>query len=43
MTQRKQGGFKMKGYTVTDGYMGFTGTEYMLFASEEDYREYMEE
>lgn len=33
----------MKGYVVTDGYMGFTGSGYMLFASEKDYREYMEE
>jgi hypothetical protein len=32
----------MKGYIVTDGYMGFIGNCYMLFASEEDYREYME-
>lgn len=33
----------MKGYLVTDGYMGLVNGNYMLFASEEDYREYMEE
>lgn len=33
----------MKGYTVMDGYMGYTGSGYMLFASEKDYKEYMEE
>lgn len=33
----------MKGYTVNDGYMGFVGNGYMLFASEADYKEYMEE
>lgn len=33
----------MKGYNVKDGYMGLVGEDYMLFASEEDYREYMED
>lgn len=33
----------MKGYHVREGYMGFVEDGYMLFASEEDYREYMEE
>lgn len=33
----------MKGYTVTDGYMGLIGNDYMLFASEEDYKEYIED
>lgn len=33
----------MKGYIVTDGYMGYVGNAYMLFASESDYREYMEQ
>ena len=32
----------MKGYTVSDGYMGYVDGGYILFASEEDYREYME-
>lgn len=31
----------MKGYVVTEGYMGYVIDHYMLFASEEDYREYM--
>ena len=30
----------MKGYFVTEGYMGFVENRYMLFASEADYREY---
>lgn len=33
----------MKGYIVTDGYMGLVNGNYMLFASEDDYREYVEE
>ena len=32
----------MKGYVTASGYMGFVEGEYILFASEEDYREYME-
>lgn len=31
----------MKGYTVSEGYMGLVGEIYMLFACEEDYREYL--
>ncbi len=31
----------MKGYSVADGYMGCVEGEYMLFASEADYREYV--
>ncbi len=31
----------MKGYYVTYGYMGFVNGGYRLFASEEDYYEYM--
>ncbi len=31
----------MKGYLVSDGYMGYVDGRYMLFASESDYREYM--
>lgn len=30
----------MKGYVVNAGYMGYVNGEYILFASEEDYREY---
>ena len=33
----------MKGYNTANGYMGLVDGNYMLFASEEDYREYMEE
>lgn len=31
----------MKGYYVSTGYMGWTGSMYMLFASESDYEDYM--
>ncbi len=31
----------MKGYLVNDGYMGYVDGRYMLFASEADYLEYM--
>ena len=33
----------MKGYHTADGYMGLVGGKYILFASETDYREYLEE
>lgn len=33
----------MKGYSVTEGYMGYVDGKYMLFASEADYREYFED
>ena len=33
----------MKGYFVPDGYMGYVGNGYRLFADESDYLEYMEE
>lgn len=33
----------MKGYTTASGYMGLVDGEYILFACEEDYREYVEE
>ena len=32
----------MKGYPVYDGYMGYVNGSYMLFASESEYREYIE-
>ena len=32
---------ELKGYYVPAGYMGWIGDGYMLFASEDDYREYM--
>lgn len=31
----------MKGYIVTEGYMGYVDGVYMLFASEGDYFEYI--
>lgn len=31
----------MKGYVVNDGYMGLVNGSYMLFASEEDYLDYL--
>lgn len=33
----------MKGYTVESGYMGYVEGRYMLFASEVDYEDYMED
>lgn len=33
----------MKGYNTDNGYMGYVEGAYMLFASEDDYRDYMED
>ena len=33
----------MKGYVVSDGYMGYVNGKYMFFADEEDYRDYIED
>ncbi len=33
----------MKGYDTSSGYMGYVNGRYILFASEEEYREYLEE
>ena len=33
----------MKGYNTANGYMGLVDGEYILFASESDYLEYVEE
>lgn len=33
----------MKGYATSDGFMGYVNGRYMLFASERDYRDYMED
>ena len=33
----------MKGYVGSDGYMGYVNGKYMLFADEEDYRDYIED
>ena len=30
----------MKGYYTPDGYMGYVGGRYLLFCSEDDYKEY---
>jgi len=32
----------MKGYYITDGYMGYVEGRYMLFADESDYRDYLD-
>ena len=32
----------MKGYNTENGYMGYVNGSYMLFASESEYREYIE-
>ena len=39
----KKGGTTMKGYNVADGYMGYLEGEYRLFASEEDYLDFVED
>ena len=33
----------MKGYNTSEGYMGLVNGRYVLFASESDYREYLED
>lgn len=33
----------MKGYVIANGYMGYVNGSYILFASEADYKEYMED
>ena len=33
----------MKGYSTGYGYMGYIDGSYVMFASEDEYREYMEE
>ena len=37
------GHINMKVFTTSTGYMGWVEDRYILFASEYDYREYMEE
>ena len=39
----KRSVFFMKGYVVDTGYMGYVEGRYMLFANEDDYREYFED
>lgn len=31
----------MKGYTVSEGYMGYVEGRYLLFVSESEYREFL--
>jgi len=33
----------MKGYVTANGYMGYVDGDYVLFASEGEYREYLED
>ena len=33
----------MKGYNTSKGYMGYVDGEYILFASDQEYFEFMEE
>lgn len=33
----------MKGYSISDGFMGYVDGEYMLFACESEYIDYIEE
>lgn len=33
----------MKGYSTSNGYMGYVDGEYILFASDQEYFEFMEE
>lgn len=33
----------LKGYDIKSGYMGWVGDRWILFATEKDYYEYMEE
>ena len=40
---KKNRSLNMKGYIVNNGYMGYIGGRYLLFASERDYREFMED
>ena len=42
-TENERGGIAMKGYAISEGYMGFVDGEYMLFACESEYREYLED
>ncbi len=33
----------MKGYYISEGYMGLVGTKYVLFVNEEEYLEFLKE
>lgn len=41
--QNTLGGRKMKGYNTQTGYMGYVDGEYILFASESDYYDFLED
>ena len=41
-TRRNKEVFFMKGYVTASGYMGYVENEYILFASEDDYFEYVD-
>ena len=43
LINRKEFKMEIKGYTVPSGYMGYVIDRYMLFATENDYLEYMAE
>ena len=36
-------GAEMKGYNTSSGYMGYVNGSYVLFVSEAEYRDYMED
>ena len=40
-TAFEPGRCRMKGYNTQNGYMGFVGDRYMLFANESEYLDYM--
>lgn len=42
-TLKKGGDTMPKGYAVPYGYMGFVDNSYILFASESDYLEYIQD
>lgn len=42
-TERAERRQNMKGYSTSAGYMGLVAGKYILFASEDDYEEYMED
>ena len=37
------GNWQMKGYNTSNGYMGYVEGKYILFASEQEYFEFMED
>lgn len=43
MVTKKTEVLVMKGYVVSEGFMGLINGEYRLFASESDYRDFFED